>query len=294
MTQIVVANFSKAEKISLSFKGALLFETCLRQMFIFTEEGFNKAKKNEVFKGALVLKNLEAIEYIVKVISGLESPILGETEVLGQFKKQILPQVIEKSEFKSVIDFALNITKFVRTKHLKSLGSQTYGSMVRRVLKAEKNVMFIGSGVLASSILPWVYKSKICMMAVRNLDKFKSSKLIKTYDKVKAYSLAEPLNYDFPLSVVVCAPISSKKLEVYLKNANVKTVIDLRENSESDELCFSDSEAKVFRLKEVFTEISQKESRRDQILFSVNKDIKDKIDSNLVKYRPFGWDDLCV
>ncbi len=292
MIQIVVANFSKTEKLQSGIEGALLFETCLRQMFILSEDQFQNKKNAKVFKSAKILRNLEAIEYLIKVISGLESPILGETEVLGQFKKQVLPQLKEHNEFKPVVDFILSITKFVRTKHLKSLGSQTYGSMVRRVLKSEKNVLFIGSGVLATSILPWVYESKICMFSVRNVEKFKSSEISEKYQKVKAFSVEEKLNYDFPLSVVVCAPISSKDLEKHLENVNVETIVDLRENSEQDELKVP--KTKAYRLKEVFTEISQKESQREVILDNVNKDIKERIDTNFVKHRPFGWDDLCV
>ena len=62
-------------------------------------------------------------------MSGLESPVLGETEIFGQFKTQVLPQLDEdkNTKFKEPIQFILSMVKQIRSKHFVGQGAQTYG-----------------------------------------------------------------------------------------------------------------------------------------------------------------------
>lgn len=295
---ITVLNSSKNQKSAeafehLSDKG-LSLETCLRKTVILSEAQYESLKKEspELFKSFNVYSGFSGVEYLVKVLSGLESPVVGETEVLGQFKKQVVPQLKDKNEFSEVIQFVLNLVKMVRSKHLVGLGSQSYGSLVRRILKAEQHILFIGSGVLAESILPWVKDSKTVMFSVRSLKRYRNSELYKNNVDLKVFSLSEDFKFDLPLNVIVCAPIESKTLEAYLSSANVHKVIDLREESEGDPI--KTLEGEIFDLKKVFKEVSDQTLKKENLLKAVNVDINRKIEEKFVKHRPFGWDDLCL
>jgi glutamyl-tRNA reductase len=298
---IYVLNANAKTEADESFKMlapyGLSLETCLRKMVILTEDKFNSLnqdinKDKRYSKAFEVRSGFSAIEYLVKVLSGLESPVLGETEVLGQFKKQVVPQLDEKTELAEVVQFVLNLVKMVRSKHLVGLGSQSYGSLVRRILKAEQHVLFVGSGLLAESIFPWVKDTKKNMFAVRSVDKFEGTDLFKSNPDLKTFSLIEDFSFDFPLNVIVCAPIESTKLEAFLKTAKVNKVIDLREESKTDPI--QNLKCELFDLQEVFSEMSAQAGKKESLIRAVNKDINIKLEEKFVKHRPFGWEDLCL
>jgi glutamyl-tRNA reductase len=243
-------------------------------------------------EGFAVHSGYGAVEYLVKVLSGLESPVMGETEVLGQFKKQILPQLENKHFLEPVIQFTLNLVKLVRTKHLVGLGSQSYGSLVRRILKGDQHILFVGSGVLTESIIPWVKASKNVMISVRSKERYRKTNVFRDHSELTSYSLDESLNFDFPLNVVICAPVKSKVLEKHLEGVNVQTIIDLREESKSDPI--KNIDAHVINLERVFGEVQTGALKKEKIIKNIEEDISHKIEERFVKHRPFGWDDLCL
>ncbi len=287
-------NAESNQEVNPLLKQGLYLETCLRKTVLFSEAQFEslKIEDTSLSKGFDVRTGYEAVEYMVKVLSGLESPIVGETEVLGQFKKQVIPQLKEKSELEGIVQFVLNLVKVVRTKHLVGLGSQSYGSMVRRIVKGDQHILFVGAGVLTESILPWVKASKNTMLSVRSLERYKTTDVYKENKGLKAFSLDEEFKFDFPLNVVVCAPIEAEVLEKYLSKANVQTVIDLREESKNDPI--ENLSCKLFNLEKVFEEVHTGEEKKDKLIKNIEDDISHKIEERFVKYRPFGWEDLCL
>lgn len=269
---------------------ALIFKTCLRELIILDEMDFLSLKaKGLDLKSYKVYKSYSGLNYIIKVLSGLESPVLGETEVLGQFKSQILEQLDLKPKFKEVVQFIMSMVKLVRSKHLIGLGSKTYGSLVRRLVKNDRHILFVGAGILAESIFPWVKDQKQVMFSVRCPSKYKNKDKFKGFHFNKT---SESLDFDFDLSLVVCAPISSEKLLNHIANARVKTIVDLREESEKDPIVLES--ANVIDLKDAFAEMSQHKKIKDKIVQAVETDLNKNIESKFVKHRPFGWDDLCM
>jgi len=298
---IYVLNASSKTEAEEGFRNlaphGLSLETCLRKMVILSEEKYHSLNQDVNFKERTskafeVHSGFSAIEYLVKVLSGLESPVLGETEVLGQFKKQVVPQLNEKTEMAEVVQFVLNLVKMVRSKHLVGLGSQSYGSLVRRILKAEQHVLFVGAGVLAESIFPWIKDSKKNMFAVRSPENFENSEIYEANSDLQTFALSDKFNFDFPLNVIVCAPIEAKKLESFLKDAKVNKIIDLRDESETDPI--ANIKCEVFDLKEVFGEMTAHADKKEGLIKAVKKDINIKIEEKFVKHRPFGWEDLCL
>jgi glutamyl-tRNA reductase len=295
---LVVLNRSKSTdaevKVSSYLDQGLHLETCLRNTVLLTGVQYESLLLDDpkLTSGFAVHTGYGAIEYLVKVLSGLESPIVGETEVLGQFKKQILPQLSKNSALTEVIQFVLNLVKVVRTKHLVGLGSQSYGSMVRRILKGHQHILFVGSGVLTESILPWVTTSKNVMISVRSLDRYKTTDVYKENKKLKAFSMSDEFKFDFPLNVVVCAPVEASVLEEYLRDSNVENLIDLREESKTDPV--KGLNCKVVNLEKVFEEVKTGKDKKDKLIKNIEDDISTKIEERFVKHRPFGWEDLCL
>lgn len=293
---MVVLNRSKQKSESPLLEAVsedfLSLKTCLREMYILTQTEHKsfKEKNPELYQAFKSYKGFDAVEYLTKVLAGLESPVLGETEVFGQFKNQVLPVAHTKKELFPALQFTINIVKVIRNRHLVGSGSQSYGSLVRRLVKGESHVLFLGAGILAESIYPWVKSSKNVMFALRSKDKFKQSEMHQDNPWIQTYSLSEDFRFDFPVSVVVCAPLSSEQIQDYLKNTNVNLVIDLREESRQDPL---ELNARVYDLENVFNEMKSSQEKKE-LIKQISSDIVEEIDAKFVKHRPFGWDDLCL
>jgi len=294
MLSLVVLNLcnssscdSSKEVFDRLSSSSLTLKTCLRQMIIMDEADFD-----ESFSGDFqAYKGYDALDYAVKVMSGLESPVLGETEIFGQFKKQILPQLEDQKnkKFRQPVQFILAMVKRIRTKHFVGQGAQTYGGLVRKILKSEDNALFIGAGSFAESIYPWVKPHKNIFFSVRDPKKYKEH---DTFKEDIFFSLSERLPLTESISVIVCAPMKASDIEKHLESSSVTTIVDLRENSDSDPI--KTQAVDVYTLGEVFKEISKNLDRKREIKEYVELDIKEHLNKKLEKIRPIGWDESCT
>jgi hypothetical protein len=137
------------------------FATCLRHIVI------GDADKLEVTREFLngedsVLFGEAAYRFLLQVICGLHSPLVGETEVYGQFKQAVatfpLPTTPVGKQLERLFQSLLADAKKIREAHLQDLGSQSYGSLLRRELKGLSRIRILGAGHLVQEILPWLSK----------------------------------------------------------------------------------------------------------------------------------------
>jgi glutamyl-tRNA reductase len=262
-----------------------VFKTCLRLIQINWVESHEEPLLTQGFEHMMGDK---AYKFLLETVCGLHSPVVGETEVFGQFK--IFRNAQDWSyPLNVVLDNLIADTKKIRGHFLTDLGGQSYGSIVRKYVRAHASVAFIGGGEFTKELLPWVYKEdKNVSLFVRQPEKAQS--LLERYPKVRIENSA-------PASVVadvviVAAPISSQELQAMVANPNT-LVIDLRGESREDA-------ATAFKnyvsLTEVFATI---ESNQKQIL-GMKAQALEEIDFLTVKrslfevMRPFGWEDICV
>ena len=96
-------------------------------------------------------------------IGGIRSRLLGETEILAQFKEIMRNEALPKH---SLGDYLKNsVTKIIEDSrksegHLRFLGDQSYGGLANRYLKSTKEVVLFGTGNLAVKVLPWLLEKK--------------------------------------------------------------------------------------------------------------------------------------
>jgi len=122
----------------------------LRQ-FLVDSRGYAQALNDEVY----ALGEPQSVEHLFKVACGLDSMVLGETEILGQLKKAYELALQHKhtgSRLNKAFQRAFNIAKQIRTETNIQRGSTSVGSVA--VELAEKifeslqgrHVMVIGAG----------------------------------------------------------------------------------------------------------------------------------------------------
>jgi glutamyl-tRNA reductase len=122
----------------------------LRQ-FLIGHHNYTGALTNEIF----VLREPQSVEHLFKVACGMDSMVLGETEILGQLKKAYDLALQHKhtgSRLNKAFQRAFNVAKHIRTETNIQRGSISVASVAVELAEkifdslAERHVMVIGAG----------------------------------------------------------------------------------------------------------------------------------------------------
>lgn len=253
------------------------WKTCLRSIF-FGDENLKTTHSG-----------VDAYEFILQVICGLHSPMIGETEILAQFKKflETNPDVITHKISHKLIQDA----KTLRTKYLKSYGSQSYGSYTLKESKGFDSIVLLGAGSLVQEIVP-IIKDFSGKIIIRTRSPEKALPIQKKYPQVNIEN--EKREYSNSL-IVIAAPIPSNVLENLIDNQfKDSSVLDMRSIQDGPALALK-YHPKYKTLTEIFSEIEATQ----KVLQLTAKKMKDEIKElshrwhKQAQVRPFGWEDLC-
>src|SRR5215471_10700180 len=197
------------------------WQTCLRRI-LFLNARDNRDLIETVEAGDLIPPTVEifrgqaAYAFLLRVICGLNSPIVGETAVMGQFKEFLLNAKFPNSYWGNFLrQLATNLmidAKRVRTRHLQGLGSQSYGSLVRQHVKGMPTVAVLGSGKLAREILRWLIGKTKVRVVCRNVER--ASALLAEYPEIELvqYGDADAGWTHAEAVVVIAAPLKADEV----------------------------------------------------------------------------------
>lgn len=134
-------------------------ETCLRTFWVGCAELSPQDEALCQHAGFVILRDRDAYRPLLEISCGLQSKIVGETEIFGQIK-QAWSQAKPTGALQNWFHRLFEDTKEIRFRHLQSLGSQSYGSIVRKLISdsstTRPKVLLIGAGQLSHSIAPWL------------------------------------------------------------------------------------------------------------------------------------------
>ena len=126
----------------------------------------------------------QAYLYMLETICGLKSRLLGENEIVGQFKTAFW-QFSQAPEcyrpLIRVLEKLFQDAKDIRTQYLIGLGQKTYASLTRKILLQAahaKEVLILGSGNLAIDVLHQLKKKTRVFLVARNETKMAEIKTI--------------------------------------------------------------------------------------------------------------------
>lgn len=263
------------------------WSTCLRSILIGEAESLPELKpthgKVETYRG------VEAYRFCLEVVCGLHSPLVGETEVMGQFK-----EVAKKSPFlKSLFQSILTDAKTIRRHHLKDLGSQSYGSLARKFLKQSRSIHMIGAGHLAEELLPWMKDFESVEIFCRNPEKRKA--LLARHPQAKLLSLEdEEHSHADGNALILAAPMKAAEILSWMKRHGhvFDCLLDLRGEAEIDPI----DAPNVVHLGDFFSEVKKNKevihSRVELAIHEIQKLSETRF--RTADHRPFGWDDICA
>ena len=269
----------------------LPWETCLRKIILTNAE---EKSTGQIEKSDQILNGMEAYSFLLEVVCGLHSPLIGETEVMGQFKI-FADQGMRSPGLHKILQSVLTDAKTVREKYLKNLGSRTYGSLIRRYIKDTSLVAILGAGQLAHEILPWIAK-RAASAHIFCRSPLKVVNIIFKNVSVCDLKIKQTNEFD---TIVIAAPLTDLEIGDWLdKNGNAtKLVIDLRGDlrGELTKYVYQREQFQIVKLPEIFKELDFNQEQVQAKVTLAKNLILELGKKRLEKSgdRPFGWEDLC-
>lgn len=282
----------------------LEWQTCLRRiLFLNRFENsalIEAAATNAGFSGSIdIYCGQEAYGFLLEVICGLNSPLLGETAVMGQFKEFIAHARFPDTPWGWFLQqFVANVlvdAKGVRRDHLQGMGSQSYGSLVRQHVKGMPKVAVLGAGKLAREILPWLIGKTSARVFYRNWQHTKD--LLNQYPELQLdqYSNDDAVWQQEQTGLVIAAPLKASDVESWVRSQTTtfSKCLDLRGDAATDPITLP---IPVIKLSELFDALRTERQRLEGRVESARAAIKKLVvrQSQQAQFRPFGWEDLCA
>lgn len=276
----------------------LEWRTCLRRISLL-----NEAESNSVVPAASseleFYRGKDAYRFLLEVVCGLRSPLVGETAVMGQFKDFCARAKFPNSSWgrflRQFTSELLADAKRVRHDHLEGIGSQSYGGLVRRHLKDNPATSVLGAGKLAKEILPWLLgKTDV---TVFSRDRLRTKGLLEEYPQIhlRQFVMTDTPGENREVALVIAAPLSASEIEkwISLQTTQFVKALDLRGEAETDPVHAS---FPVVRLSDLFDALKNDRPKlagrvaaaRDEIRQAAQRVIEQ------AQFRPFGWEDLCA
>jgi hypothetical protein len=162
-----IVHFAKAEgslrpdlgSFAESVKHSFYLNSCQRMLWIDFGGEVVDGPGFETFFGA------DAYGFLLKVATGLESQVAGETDIFGQIKDAWKKFEKPDALLSQIMQKLFEDTKEIRTHYMQNLGGSSYGSLVRKLLREkgpfEGATLLIGAGQLAESVAPYLLDQKI-------------------------------------------------------------------------------------------------------------------------------------
>lgn len=261
-------------------RNPLIWETCLRSIS-FTAD----PKHVDLRDGDELFVSHHAFQFILEIICGLHSPIVGETEVFGQFKNFAKEWQRHEPRRAALIQRFFADAKELRSRFLCGMGNQSYGGWLKRNLRGDK-VHIVGGGQLALEIAPHIQKS---------VDELTLHVRTPARVEVKGPRVAALAEKAFDGgSLVIAAPVAAADIHAWLAGQTPLEIFDLRAESKHDPLTVSCE--RIHALGDIFAEIEQTKARLLPIIDQVKREIAtrgERLASEVVM-RPQGWDDICA
>lgn len=272
-----------------------LFETCQRKIYIsmIPDIDLSETKAEYIEQGEFAYLTL------LNVLCGMESRIVGETEVFGQFKLFVNNEEFAVhrwfKQFQRIAQDLIADVKDVRHHCMQGTGHRSYGSIIQTYVKDYHSLAIIGGGHLVQKTLPYLNNSSHQIsIFLRSPIKAKAlpERLMKN---VTVFALAgQTVQHDFQ-GLIIAAPIKSEQIETWLKPINAKpsTIVDLRDKNGDRKI---DVDSHIVTLEDIFTNLKTTSkifaNRVAKAKVRIQVIVKER--SSTRYFRPFGWEDICA
>ncbi len=263
LEELIIVNFASDCQVAMprTFTN-LAWQTCLRRVFFLhhTELSLLSHLADRVKH---IYRGQQAYQFLLEVICGLHSPLLAETAVMGQFRtfraNAQFPETVWGRFLQKLTTDALVDARHIRHQHLQGLGSQSYGSLIRKHLQSSNRIALLGTGSLAKEILPWLIDEAEVRVFYRSNSH--AQHLAQEYKlQLDQFTMADA-GWDTEAgTLVVAAPLSASEITGWLELQSIRfsLIVDLRSNAATDPINVSQP---VLKLSELFASLTYQRKR---------------------------------
>ncbi|MFM6929389.1 MAG: hypothetical protein ACKOX6_13055 [Bdellovibrio sp.] len=299
MEDILLVHRKSSKNFAESLQDSAVWKTCLRQILFCREDEVNNFL--EVLEPEdKILRGEEGLSLLLEILCGLHSPIVGETEVFGQFRQFVdSRKTLNDTLFadnQKWLNFIMAEVKRTRAEHLVGIGSQSYGSLLRRYSKDMDSVTICGSGQLAQEILPWVAHKRTVQVLCRECTKMRS--FAEKFDNLSIVNYNEA--YVHGEAMVIAAPLSDARILELIAKQDTRPVViyDLRGEENNLPALIQEKFPRVtlMTLQQFFAEIEETKKDRQTKIQQIKEYLMEKAlaFAQRTELRPLGWDDICA
>lgn len=183
LERLKLNNFNNGKEPFISNeKDFFIMKTCQRTLVLSYGDNPFQGQSN----GQDSLQGKEAYTYLLEIICGLKSKMVGENEIVGQFKQAYHSYLLKEqrcNKLLQIIEKLFQDAKEVRTKYLLGLSQKTYSSIARKHIVSKhkaQEVLILGSGLLAEDLINQFKKKTKVYICARNEQRVKQ--LAKEHD----------------------------------------------------------------------------------------------------------------
>ncbi len=288
-SNLFIAHSEHKDRDSENYSDLFFWKTCMRSMYIGDVRilDLNQFKKSEHYQ---FFVGYEAYQLLLKIVSGVKSKLLGETEISSQFKENFQNAKLPKNSIGEYLmklrDQIIEDSRKIRSNYLRGLGDQSYGGIANKYLKPESNISILGTGNLTRKIIPWLLEKKR-NVTVFGRDIEKLNELQKEFSvNTELISVFSPKENE---SLVVSAPVPIKN---FFDNKNIShQIIDFRENNFEEN--FSEN-INYISFASILSALNVQEERNKLLrekLEIVIKEISDERENQSINFF-YGWEDI--
>jgi hypothetical protein len=291
----VIHRIKDGPQDSLRLRSPHLFhlDTCQRQLWI--TEGRSSAVAE--LQGAAVFTGEAAYEQLLSVACGLESRVVGETEVYSQIRKAWRTQRIN-APIDGLLTKLFEDTKFIRSNFLTGIGGQSYGTLIRKHLKPadHSHFLIVGAGELAAAVAPMLTDWRLTFT---NRSLPKAERLAATIRKRGATADVshQPETLASITHSIICRPFDRDADQQVLNLPGLTSFIHLGASADemssvSTPLSVSASSLNdVFALQEIYDEVRMSRVTRARRACRDRAQLRNLGPSVSL---PHGWEDLAA
>ncbi|MAZ46979.1 MAG: hypothetical protein CME65_00360 [Halobacteriovoraceae bacterium] len=184
-------------------KHCFVLKTCQRTL-ILTHQTKLDTKLNVAVSSTAELKTgEEGYQFLLEVICGLKSRLIGENEIVSQFKKAYQDYInkdLRDTNLLLILEKLFKDAKSIRSEYLTGISQKTYASITRKEFvqkKKAKHILILGSGQLAQDLINQFSKYCTITLCARSMEKVKSLQNIEQCNILPWSELSKAIDFPF-------------------------------------------------------------------------------------------------
>lgn len=150
----------------------------------------------------------DAYLFLLETICGLKSKLIGENEIVGQFKeayKIYAISTLKDTKLLLILEKLFKDAKDIRTQYLIGISQKTYASLTRRhfIQKARaSHIVVVGSGALAEDLINQFKKKAQVSICARNTEKVQELAKIHSLNVIPWEERSQLVNHPYIANTV--------------------------------------------------------------------------------------------